>query len=215
VESIFHQSGRRKEVGAEEKVPIYKVSVIIEYDIGRWWCGHVCPRGGFLPFSLGLPLIKRTFAILLSYNCYYQFSGAAVVAELTEVDALPCAEVQPAISNGDGDADTAQRGLGVSRHIVCSFQRMLILRTVLWNQTVEDCFHVHANIRVTVLVDAQSATGVLREDVHNARLGELWQLAYNLTRHQMETATFRIQSYFYLLYHIIKVPEILGAARVE
>ena len=31
VEGIFHQSGRRKEVGAEEKVPIQKVSVNIEY----------------------------------------------------------------------------------------------------------------------------------------------------------------------------------------
>jgi hypothetical protein len=31
LEGIFHQSGRRKEVGAEEKVPIYKVSVNIEY----------------------------------------------------------------------------------------------------------------------------------------------------------------------------------------
>jgi hypothetical protein len=30
VESIFHQFGRRKEIGTEEKVPIYKVSVIIE-----------------------------------------------------------------------------------------------------------------------------------------------------------------------------------------
>jgi hypothetical protein len=31
VESIFHQSGRRKEIGAEEKVPIHEVSVIIDY----------------------------------------------------------------------------------------------------------------------------------------------------------------------------------------
>jgi hypothetical protein len=31
VESIFHQSGRRKEVGVEEKVPIHEVSVNIEY----------------------------------------------------------------------------------------------------------------------------------------------------------------------------------------
>jgi hypothetical protein len=31
VESVFHQFGRRKEVGAEEKVPIHEVSVIIGY----------------------------------------------------------------------------------------------------------------------------------------------------------------------------------------
>ena len=58
------------------------------------------------------------FPFLFSYNCYYQLSGAAIVAELAEVDALPSAEVQSAISDGDGDTDTAQRRFGVSRHIV-------------------------------------------------------------------------------------------------
>ena len=113
---------------------------------------------------------RRITHASFSNNCYYQISGAAVVAELAEVDSLPCAEVQTAIGDGDGDADTAQCRFGVSRHIVGTFQRMLILRTILRNQAVEDSFHIHANIRVAVLVDAQSATGVLREDVHDARL---------------------------------------------
>ena len=111
---------------------------------------------------------------LFSYNCYYQLSGAAVVAELTEVDALPRSEVQTTVGNGDGDTDTAQSGLGVGRHIISTLQRMLVLRAVLRNQTVEDSLHIDANIRITILVDAQSATSVLREDVHDARLRQLW-----------------------------------------
>lgn len=116
----------------------------------------------------------RTLSILLSYNRYYQLPGAAEIAELTEIDALPRAKVQPTTGNGDGDTDTTQRGFGVSRHIVGTLQRMLILRTVLRNQTVENRFHIHANIRIAVLVDAQSAAGVLREDVHDARLRKFW-----------------------------------------
>ena len=65
---------------------------------------------------------------------------------------------------------------------------MLILRTILRNQAVEDSFHIHANIRVTVLVDAQSTTSMLREDVHDARLRQLWQLAHYLARHQVKAS---------------------------
>ena len=46
--------------------------------------------------------------VLISNNCYYQLSGTAVVAEFAEVDALPSAEVQTAIGDGNGDADTAK-----------------------------------------------------------------------------------------------------------
>ena len=57
------------------------------------------------------------------------------------------------------------------------------------------------DIWVAVLVDAQSATGMFREDVHDARLRQFWQLAHYLARHQVEAATFRLQGYFNLLYH--------------
>ena len=52
------------------------------------------------------------------------------------------------------------------------------------------------------VIDAQSATGMFREDVHNTGLGQFRQLAQDLTRHQVETSAFRLQDYLYLLYHI-------------
>ena len=123
--------------------------------------------------------------MLFSYNCNNQFSGTAVVAELAEVDPLPGAKVQTAIGDGNGDADTAQR----------------VLRTILRHEAIEDGFHIDANIRVAVLVDAQSATGMFREDGHDARLRQFRQLTHYLARHQMEATTFRLQGYFNLLYH--------------
>ena len=66
-----------------------------------------------------------------------------------------------------------------------------------------------SQIRVAVLVDAQSTTGVLRKDVHDAGLRKFRQLAHYLARHQMEAATFRLQGYFNLLYHLTKLSTIL------
>ena len=146
---------------------------------------------------------------LFSYNCYYQLSCTTEIPVLAKVDTLPGAEIQTAIGDRDGDADTAKCRFGMSRHIVSPLQRMLVLRAVLRNQTVEDGFHIHANIRITVLVDAQSTTGVLRKDVHDAGLRKFRQLAHNLARHQMEAATFRLQGYFNLLYHLTKLSTIL------
>ena len=88
----------------------------------------------------------------------------------------------------------------MGRHIVGTLQCMFIFRTILRHETVEDGLHIHANIGIAVLVDAQSAAGVLREDVHNACLRQLRQLAHYLARHQMEATTFRLQGYFNLLY---------------
>ena len=117
---------------------------------------------------------------LFSYNRYYQLSCSTKIPVLAEVDALPCAEVQTAIGNGDGDADTTQRRLGMGGHIVSPLQRMLIVGLILWNQTIKDGLHIDANIWVAILIDAQSAASVLREDVHDARLRQLRQLAHNL-----------------------------------
>ena len=141
-----------------------------------------------MPSQSLLACMYSRFDILFSYNCYNQLSGAAEVAKLTEVDALPGAEIQSAIGDGNGDADTTQCRFGVGRHIVSTLQCMFVLRTVFRNQAVEDSFHVHTDIRVAVLVDAQSATSMLREDVHDARLRQLWQLAHYLARHQVKAS---------------------------
>ena len=136
-----------------------------------------------------------------SYDGYDELACPAVVAKLAEIDALPGAQIQPAAGNGNGDADAAEGRLGVGRHVVSALQRVLIFWTILGHQTVEDRFHVHTHVRIAILVDAQSATGVLREDIHEARCRQLGQLAQYLARHQMKAIRLRPQRDFYLLYH--------------
>ena len=51
-------------------------------------------------------------------------SAASVVAELTEIDALPGAKVEPSVSDGDVDAHTGNDALGMCGHVVRAFEYM-------------------------------------------------------------------------------------------
>jgi hypothetical protein len=65
---------------------------------------------------------------------------------------------------------------------------MLVLGTILWNQSIENGLHIQTNIWICILIDAQSTTRMLAEYIHDARLRQLWQLTQNLIGHQMESA---------------------------
>ena len=79
----------------------------------------------------------------------------------------------------------------MSRHIVCTFQCMLVLWTILGNEAVEYGFHIYPHIRICIFINAQSATRMLAEYIDDACLWQLWQLAQDLTGHQMESAGLR------------------------
>lgn len=49
-------------------------------------------------------------------------SAASVVAELTKIDALPSAKVEPSVSDGNVDAHTGNDALGMCWHIVRAFE---------------------------------------------------------------------------------------------
>ena len=117
------------------------------------------------------------FHPLFSNNCHNQFPRSTIVAVFAEVYALPRSHVQPAIGYGNGETHTAQRRFGMCWHVITSFQRMLIIGLVFWHQMVEDGFHVHTHVRVVILIDAQSAARMLGEDIDNACVGQLRQLA--------------------------------------
>ena len=63
--------------------------------------------------------------------------------------------------------------------------------SVLWNEPIENGFHINTNIGICILIDAQSATRMLAEYIDDARLRQLGQLAQYLTGHQMESARLR------------------------
>ena len=97
-----------------------------------------------------------------------------MIAELAEVDALPCAQVKMATRDRDVDADAADGALGVCRHVVGSFEGVHIIGGVLRNQPIEDVGKVGSHIRICILVDGQGTTGMLYKEVQHSRLRELW-----------------------------------------
>ena len=68
---------------------------------------------------------------------------------------------------------------------------MLVFWTILRDKSIENGFHIHPNIRVCIFIDAQSATRMLTEYIHDACFRQLGQLAQYLTGHQMESARLR------------------------
>ena len=92
---------------------------------------------------------------------------SAVVAELTEIDALPCSEVQSPVSNGNVDAHARNDALSMSWHIVRAFENVLIVRHILRHEPVENRLHVTSHVRVPVL-----AIAFFRRD--SAKLKQAW-----------------------------------------
>ena len=71
-------------------------------------------------------------------------------------------------------ADPSVCRVGDDFYLVNStFQRMFVFWSVLRNKTVEYGFHIHPNIRVCILVDAQSATRMFTEYIDDTRLRQL------------------------------------------
>ena len=86
---------------------------------------------------------------------------AAVIAKLTQVNALPSAEVETATRDGNGECDSHKRTLGVGWHIVATLKRVLKIGLVLWHQMVENLVHIVAHVSVPVLIEAKPCRSVL------------------------------------------------------
>ncbi len=81
---------------------------------------------------------------------------------------------------------------------------MLILRSIFWNKTVEDGFHINPYVWIRIFIDAQSAARMLAEDVDDADSWQPWQLTYYFARHQMKAPWFGSQRNLSLLYHFFQ-----------
>ena len=128
-------------------------------------------------------------------------SSSAVVAELTEVDSLPRAQVQSSVGNGNRNTGSHQGRFGMGGHVVPSFQRMVVPGFPFAHQVIENLFHVAPYVRVTVLVDGQSGTGMLDEEVEQSGFGQCRQVVQHLVRHQMKAAGAWPEGKSRLLYH--------------
>ena len=81
-------------------------------------------------------------------------SATSVVAELTKIDALPGAKVEPSVSDGDVDAHTGNDALGMSGHVVTSLKCMLVVGCILWNKSVINAFQIFTDRWIPILTNA-------------------------------------------------------------
>ena len=117
------------------------------------------------PISKIAAMMRSSQCMLFSYDSSYDTTFTSVVTELTEIDTLPCAEIQTTFCDGNADAHATECALCVCRHVIRAFKDVVIVWLVLLYETIENLFHIRANIRIGILIDAQSATGVLHKEV--------------------------------------------------
>ena len=118
-------------------------------------------------------------SLLANHRCYYATS-ATIIAKLAEVDALPSAQVEAAIGDGNGERYARQRALGMAGHVVATLVGVAIVGFVFAHQAVVYLLHVGTHGGVVVLVDGEGATGVLHKQIQDARTGQRWQLRHYL-----------------------------------
>ncbi len=106
---------------------------------------------------------------------------SAVVAELTEIDALPRAEVQAPVSNGDIDAHTRDDALRMGWHVFRTFKDVPVVGHVLWHESVVNRLHVTSHVRIPVL-----AIAFFRRD--SAKLKQAWLCSRCFVSSQMLNA---------------------------
>ncbi len=112
---------------------------------------------GAVVAAVGIDISKLSNGHVLSIadDGGYDAARAAVVAELAQVDALPCAEIEATISDGEGESGAYYGGFYVGGHIVRTFISVEIIWGVFGNEAVKNCREVMAHIRVGILIESQ------------------------------------------------------------
>ena len=95
------------------------------------------------------------FHISLFIHRCYDAAVAAVVAKLAEVDALPGAEGETPIGDGNREAHAEERTFGVGGHVIGSLHGVIIVGLVLPHKAVHNLVEVAPHIRVGILVDGE------------------------------------------------------------
>ena len=88
-----------------------------------------------------------------------------MISVFAKADALPGAEVEPAVCYGYCQTCARQHRLGVARHVVAALHGVKELRLTLRNNPIENAFHVCPHVGIGILAETESAACVLHKEV--------------------------------------------------
>src|ERR1019366_5655695 len=96
--------------------------------------------------------------------------GARVgrAAVFPEIDPLPSAQRQPALTNGNGKVDRRKGGAHVRRHVVVALNGVREERIAIRHKPGEELFQITPHVRVGVLLNQQGGGGVAKMEGHKA-----------------------------------------------
>ena len=103
-----------------------------------------------------------------------QDEGAAVRrgAVLEQEDALPSAELQPSVGDGDAELGLGQRALDVGRHVVRPFVIVAVERDIFWHDAMQKSTEVAPHIGRCKELAARRDYPPLTPEVKNKIFGE-------------------------------------------
>ena len=104
---------------------------------------------------------------LLAIDRGYQFSTSPAVAELTQEDALPGAQVEAAVGDGNGDGGPDHGRFDVGGHVVGAFDGVPEEGHILRYDVVEDALEVRPYVGVGIFVDRQAGGSMFDEKVQD------------------------------------------------
>ena len=76
-------------------------------------------------------------------------------AVLEQEDALPSAELQPSVGDGDAELGLGQRALDEGRHVVRPFVIVAVERDIFWHDAMQKSTEVAPHIGRCILLDQQ------------------------------------------------------------
>lgn len=95
------------------------------------------------------------FYNLLALKCYNQFSAAAMISVLTQINALPGTQIRSSIRDRNIQATAQNATLHVTGEIVTPFIYMLVVGFILGNSPVEETLKVLPYRWISILVNGE------------------------------------------------------------
>lgn len=127
---------------------------------------------------------------------------ATAIAELAQIYALPCSEIESAVCDRQCQHRAYDDCFGMRWHIVRTFVGVKIVRRVLRDKTVEDGAQIVSDIRIGVLVERERRRRMLDHKVKQSSPRKLRKCPKDLRCDEAEATRTGAKRKFSLYNHL-------------